>query len=181
MPKVGKKHYPYTHAGRRAAKAAAKKKGLKVEYTESTYESIIKLLFERKNEDPKGMAFKAGAGQSSEWGPPTKYGDEATRKSVAASAWATRKKLRKKGHASKLSPKEKKGLRFKVHQGWSKAASTSPHQTPEQKKRRSKLIRPTRAGYEKHTEEEKAKDDKFADIGRETVEKHEKKMRSKKK
>ena len=48
MPKVGKKHYPYTRAGRRAAKAAAKKKGLKVEYTESTYESIIKLLFEKK-------------------------------------------------------------------------------------------------------------------------------------
>tara|TARA_R110002051_G_scaffold65293_1_gene118532 strand:- start:342 stop:659 length:318 start_codon:yes stop_codon:yes gene_type:complete len=46
MPKVGKKHYPYTHAGRRAAKEAAKKQGLKVEYTESTYESISKLLFE---------------------------------------------------------------------------------------------------------------------------------------
>jgi len=48
MPKVGKKHYPYTHAGRRAAKAAAKKKGKKVRYTESTYERIIKLLFEKK-------------------------------------------------------------------------------------------------------------------------------------
>ena len=48
MPKVGKKHYPYTHAGRRAAKEEAKKQGLKVEYTESTYESIIKLLFEKK-------------------------------------------------------------------------------------------------------------------------------------
>ena len=48
MPKVGKKHYPYTHAGRRAAKEDAKKKGKKVRYTESTYESIIKLLFEKK-------------------------------------------------------------------------------------------------------------------------------------
>jgi DNA invertase Pin-like site-specific DNA recombinase len=48
MPKVGKKHYPYTHAGRRAAKDAAKKKGKKVRYTESTYERIIKLLFERR-------------------------------------------------------------------------------------------------------------------------------------
>ena len=46
MPKVGKKHYPYTHAGRRADKEAAKKQGLKVEYTESTYESISKLMFE---------------------------------------------------------------------------------------------------------------------------------------
>ncbi len=35
MPKVGKKHYPYTHAGKRAAKEAAKKQGLKVEYTEN--------------------------------------------------------------------------------------------------------------------------------------------------
>ena len=48
MPKVGKKHYPYTHAGRRAAKEAAKKQGLKVEYMESTYESISKLMFEAK-------------------------------------------------------------------------------------------------------------------------------------
>ena len=46
MPKVGKKHYPYTHAGRRAAKEEAKKQGLRVEYTENTYESISKLLFE---------------------------------------------------------------------------------------------------------------------------------------
>jgi hypothetical protein len=46
MPKVGKKHYPYTHAGRRAAKAAAKKKGKKVRYTESTYERIANLIFE---------------------------------------------------------------------------------------------------------------------------------------
>jgi len=48
MPKVGKKHYPYTHAGRRAAKAAAKKKGLKVEYTENTYERMVKLIFEKR-------------------------------------------------------------------------------------------------------------------------------------
>ena len=46
MPKVGKKHYPYTHAGRRAAKEAAKKKGKKVKYTESTYNSMAKLMFE---------------------------------------------------------------------------------------------------------------------------------------
>ena len=51
MPKVGKKHYPYTHAGRRAAKEEAKKRGLKVEYTESTYESISKLMFEAKIKD----------------------------------------------------------------------------------------------------------------------------------
>ena len=52
MPKVGKKHYPYTHAGRRAAKEAAKKKGLKVEYTESTYERIAKLLGEASDFSP---------------------------------------------------------------------------------------------------------------------------------
>ena len=46
MPKVGKKHYPYTHAGKRAAKEAAKKQGLKVEYTENTYERLAKLMFE---------------------------------------------------------------------------------------------------------------------------------------
>jgi hypothetical protein len=32
MPKVGKKHYPYTTKGRAAAKMAAKKKGVKVGY-----------------------------------------------------------------------------------------------------------------------------------------------------
>jgi len=54
MPKVGKKHYPYTHAGRRAAKEAAKKKGKKVQYTESTYKRIANLLFEaKKKKKPK--------------------------------------------------------------------------------------------------------------------------------
>ena len=53
MPKVGKKHYPYTHAGRRAAKAAAKKKGKKVRYTESTYECMAKLIFEAKKKKKK--------------------------------------------------------------------------------------------------------------------------------
>ena len=32
MPKVGKKHYPYTKKGKAAAKSAAKKKGKKVKY-----------------------------------------------------------------------------------------------------------------------------------------------------
>jgi len=32
MPKVGKKHYPYTPKGMAMAKAAAKKKGKKVGY-----------------------------------------------------------------------------------------------------------------------------------------------------
>ena len=32
MPKVGKTHYPYTAKGRAMAKAAAKKKGVKVAY-----------------------------------------------------------------------------------------------------------------------------------------------------
>jgi len=32
MPKVGKTHYPYTAKGRAMAKAAAKKKGVKVGY-----------------------------------------------------------------------------------------------------------------------------------------------------
>tara|TARA_R110000822_G_scaffold233745_1_gene365104 strand:+ start:487 stop:600 length:114 start_codon:yes stop_codon:yes gene_type:complete len=32
MPKVGKKHYPYTTKGRAAAKMAANKKGVKVGY-----------------------------------------------------------------------------------------------------------------------------------------------------
>ena len=48
MPKVGKKHYPYTHAGRRAAKEAANKSGSKVSYTESTYGRMTKLLFEKR-------------------------------------------------------------------------------------------------------------------------------------
>ena len=30
MPKVGKKHYPYTAKGKAAAKKAAKRKGVKV-------------------------------------------------------------------------------------------------------------------------------------------------------
>ena len=30
MPRVGKKHYPYTKAGKKAAKKAAEKKGKKV-------------------------------------------------------------------------------------------------------------------------------------------------------
>ena len=53
MPKVGKKHYPYTHAGRRAAKEAAKKKELKVEYTENTYECMAKLMFEATNKEKR--------------------------------------------------------------------------------------------------------------------------------
>ena len=32
MPKVGKKHFPYTPKGMAMAKAAAKKKGKKVDY-----------------------------------------------------------------------------------------------------------------------------------------------------
>ena len=161
-----------------APRAYEQKRGITGEETIHIRNAFLNYLSERRNEDPKGMAFKAGAGKDSEWGPPTKYGDEATRKSVAASAWATRKKLREPGRkTAKLSPEERKALRFKVHQGWSKAASTSPHQTPEQKARRSKLIRKTRAGYEGHTEEEKAKDDQFADIGRQAVEKHEKNRR----
>ena len=32
MPKVGKKHYPYTKKGKAAAKSAAKRKGKKVKY-----------------------------------------------------------------------------------------------------------------------------------------------------
>jgi|TARA_R100001244_G_scaffold61963_1_gene51840 hypothetical protein len=32
MPKVGKKHYPYTAKGKSAAKAAAKRQGKKVSY-----------------------------------------------------------------------------------------------------------------------------------------------------
>ena len=32
MPKVGKKHYPYTPKGKTAAKKAAKRKGKKVSY-----------------------------------------------------------------------------------------------------------------------------------------------------
>jgi len=56
MPKVGKKHYPYTHAGRRAAKEAAKKQGLKVEYTESTYENISKLMFEVTKKEAEDIA-----------------------------------------------------------------------------------------------------------------------------
>jgi len=35
MPKVGKKHYPYTPKGMAMAKSAAKRKGLTVKYGKS--------------------------------------------------------------------------------------------------------------------------------------------------
>ena len=36
MPKVGKKHFPYTKKGKKAAKAYAKKQGKKVKVRKST-------------------------------------------------------------------------------------------------------------------------------------------------
>ena len=50
MPTVGKgknrKIYQYNPAGERAARKDARRRGLQVEYTESTYERMAKLIFE---------------------------------------------------------------------------------------------------------------------------------------
>jgi len=47
MPYINGRKVPYNERGKAMARAA-KKRGQKVSYTESTYESILKLMFEAK-------------------------------------------------------------------------------------------------------------------------------------
>jgi hypothetical protein len=113
------------------------------EYTDE--ELLEAFLDERKNEDPKGVANKAGVNKPDAWGAPTKFGQEATRNSLAAGMKGVRTLQRagvriNRHHRNKF-------LAHKVHQGWSKSAKESEHQTPEQKDRRSKLIKPDLATF----------------------------------
>jgi hypothetical protein len=113
----------------------------------SDEELLEAFLDERKNEDPKGVANKAGINKSNDWGPPTKFGQEATRNSLAAGMKGVRT-LQGKGVRINRHHRNK-FLAHKVHQGWSKSAKESEHQTPEQKERRSKLIKPDLATFRK--------------------------------
>ena len=142
------------------------------------YDRIYKLLIsERKNTDPKGMAFKAGAGQPSEWGPPTKFGDTATRGSMAQGAKGARAIIRHRAETGqRLTPnrRQRAHLQYRVHQGWSGAAQTSPDQTPEQKARRAKLIQPTETEFKRNlSKSERDKDNPFRDLAIKTVLRHE--------
>jgi hypothetical protein len=113
------------------------------EYTDE--ELLEAFLNERKNEDPKGVANKAGVNKPDSWGPPTKFGQEATRNSLARGMRGVRT-LQRAGVRINRHHRNKY-LAHKVHQGWSKAAKESKHQTPEQKQRRSKLIKPDLATF----------------------------------
>jgi hypothetical protein len=116
------------------------------EYTDE--ELLEAFLNERKNEDPKGIANKAGVNKPDAWGAPTKFGQEATRNSLAAGIRGVRTLQRagvriNRHHRNKF-------LAHKVHQGWSRAAENSPHQTPEQKTRRKKLINKDLGSFRKN-------------------------------
>jgi hypothetical protein len=116
------------------------------EYTDE--ELLEAFLDERKNEDPKGVANKAGVNKPDAWGAPTKFGQEATRNSLAAGMKGVRTLQRagvriNRHHRNKF-------LAHKVHQGWSKAAENSPHQTPEQQTRRKKLINKDLGSFRKN-------------------------------
>ena len=115
------------------------------EYTDE--ELLEAFLDERKNEDPKGVANKAGVNKPDAWGAPTKFGQEATRNSLAAGMKGVRT-LQRAGVRINRHHRNKY-LAHKVHQGWSKSAKESEHQTPEQKERRSKLIKPDLATFRK--------------------------------
>jgi hypothetical protein len=146
------------------------------------YKSLAQIL-ERKNLDPKGMAFKAGAGQPSEWGPPTKFGDTATRGSMGQGAKVARKIIRHRSDTGqRLEPnrRQKKHLQYSVHKGWSGAAKTSPDQTPEQKARRAKLIQPTEKAFTTNLpKSERDKDNPFRDLAIKTVLRHERQRKKK--
>lgn len=142
---------------------------------------LTRFLFEKRNEDPTGMAYKAGAGQDSEWGPPTKFGDTATRGSMGQGAKASRKIIRQRSDTGqRLEPnrRQKKHLQYAVHKGWSGAAQTSPDQTPEQKARRAKLIQPTEKAFTTNLpKSERDKDNPFRDLAIKTVLGHERRRR----
>lgn len=116
------------------------------QYTDD--ELLEAFVIERKNEDPKGVAHKAGVNKPDAWGAPTEFGKEATRNSLASGMKGVRK-LQKAGVRINRHHRNKY-LAHKVHQGWSKAAENSPHQTPEQKTRRSKLINKDLGSFRKN-------------------------------
>jgi hypothetical protein len=128
------------------------------EYTDE--ELLEAFLDERKNEDPKGIAHKAGINNPDAWGPPTKFGQEATRNSLAAGIKGVRTLQRagvriNRHHRNKF-------LAHQVHKGWSKAAENSPHQTPEQQERRKKLINKDLGSFRKNlSKSERDKDVPF--------------------
>ena len=130
------------------------------------------------------MAHKAGAGQPSEWGPPTKFGDTATRSSMSHGAAAARKIIShrsKTGQRLKPNRRQLKHLQYQVHKGWSQAAKTSPDQTPEQRTRRAKLIKPTEKRFKKELpKRERAKDNPFRDLAINTVIAHETRLKARK-
>ena len=144
---------------------------------------LVEFLFEKRNEDPTGMAYKAGAGQDSEWGPPTKFGDTATRGSMAQGAKGARAIIRQRSDTGqRLEPnrRQRAHLQYQVHKGWSKAAQTSPDQTPEQKARRAKLIQPTEAKFKRNLpKKERDKDNPFRDLAIKTVLEKEKEIKRK--
>lgn len=106
----------------------------------SDEELLESFLIERKNQDPKGIAYKAGINKPDDWGPPTPFGQAATRGSLARGIQGVRS-LKQRGVRINRHHRNKY-LAYKVHQGWSGAAQNSPHQTEAQKERRGKLIQP---------------------------------------
>jgi hypothetical protein len=145
---------------------------------------ISVLLSEMKNTDKRGMAYAAGAGQDSEWGPPTAFGDTATRSSMSHGAAGARSIIKHRsqtGQRLKPNRRQRAHLQFLVHKGWSKAAQTSPDQTPEQKTRRAKLIKPTEKRFKKELpKSERDKDNPFRDLAIDTVTAHETKLKARK-
>ena len=67
MPKVGKKHFSYSPKGKAAAKKAAKKKGVKVQYNEEAilnYYISLGLSLQEKKQDPSVVVKQAMRGKS---------------------------------------------------------------------------------------------------------------------
>ena len=121
---------------------------------------IEAFISERKNSDSKGVAHKAGINEPDAWGPPTPFGQEATRKSLASGIRGARA-LQQKGVRINRHHKNKY-LSHKVHQGWSHAAQNSENQTDAQKERRSKLINPDLNSFRTNlSKKERAKDLQF--------------------
>ena len=127
-------------------------------------------LDERKNEDPKGIANRAGVNKSDAWGKPTEFGKEATRNSLARGIKGVRK-LRKAG--VRINRHHREGiLSYKVHKGWAKSAQNSTNQTPEQKERRSKLVQKSHSSFTKNlSKNERRKDVPFVKKAERAVDK----------
>ena len=113
----------------------------------SLHESYLS-IYERKNNDPKGIANKAGVNEPDAWGAPTEFGKEAKRNSLAKGIKGVRN-LERKGVRINRHHREKY-LAHQVHKGWAKTAETSKNQTPEQKERRSKLINKDLGSFRKN-------------------------------